>query len=81
MFLVAPFGSKGSKYLYMLYTCYRSRLPIHLQDELSLLAQRLGGWLSVEFDSVLYSVPEDRAYMLFLIDPHLERYSKGDWIA
>jgi hypothetical protein len=63
------------------YHCYRSWLPISKQDELSLLVQRLNGWLSVcSCICVDYYIPSDRAYMLFLLDPNLERKSSNDYV-
>lgn len=43
------------------------------QDALFNLALRLNGWASILVDSVEYTVPEHRAYLLYLIDPHLVR--------
>lgn len=64
----------------MLIECYRCHMPIAEQDPLSIMAQRLGGWLSVSYIWVDYWVPEDRAYLLFLYDPNLERLPKLDYI-
>lgn len=65
---------------HMLYPCVRSRAAWHIQDPLSLLVQRLGGWLSIRVDSVLYWVPETHTYMLYLLDPQLEREDHLDYI-
>ena len=64
-----------------LIVCYRSRADWSVQDPLSLLVQRLEGWLSVRCDCVDYWVPESRAYLLHFIDPNLERRSDLDHIA
>lgn len=61
--------------------CYRSRSDWTVQDPLSILVQRLGGWLSIRCDCVDYWVPEDRAYMLFLLDPNLQRKPELDYLA
>ena len=64
----------------MLYTCVRCRSSWAVQDPLSLLVQRMGGWLSIRADSVLYWVPEHTVYLLYVIDPHLERLPRLDYI-
>ena len=64
----------------MLYTAYRSTKPVTEQDEISLYVQRIGGWLSVRVDTVVYIVPEERAYMLSLFDPSIQRYPELDYI-
>jgi hypothetical protein len=56
----------------VLYSSYQSFLyPFKLQDPLSLYVQRVGGWFSTRPDSVIYTVPQETAYMLYLFDPHL----------
>lgn len=64
----------------MLYTCYRCYAPLDQQDPLSIMVQRLGGWLSVHYIYVEYWVPEDRAYMLNLFDLELVRLQQSDYI-
>ncbi len=64
----------------MLYTAYRSTKPVTEQDDISLYVQRIGGWLSIRADTVVYIVPDDRAYMLSLFDPSIQRYPQLDYI-
>ncbi len=65
----------------MLYPCLVSRATLSDQDTLSLLVQRVGGWFSVLPDlSVHYWVPEDRAYLLYTIDPLLEPLPRLDYV-
>jgi hypothetical protein len=64
----------------MLYTSHISRLPFREQDELYNLAMRLGGWASILVDSVVYTVPSDRAYLLYILDSNLVPASDRDYI-
>ena len=64
-----------------LIVCYRSRAPWDIQDPLSIMVQRLQGFLAIRFDCVDYFVPQDRAYMLHLYDPNLERKPELDYYA
>lgn len=61
--------------------CLRSRTIGPVQDQLGFLAQRLHGWFTIRQDCVDYFVPEDRAYLLYTVDPHLERLSHLDYVA
>lgn len=53
------------------YPCLRSYTDWPTQDQLSLMCQRLGGWMSIRRDCVDYWVPEQYSYMLYLIDANL----------
>jgi hypothetical protein len=64
----------------MLYICLRSHQDWTTQDRLGLLAQRLGGWFTIRGDCVDYLVPQDRAYLLHLIDSELRRQQHLDHI-
>ena len=64
----------------MLYTAHRSTRPFSEQDAISLYVQRIGGWISIRVDTVVYIVPEERAYMLSLFDPAIERFPQLDYI-
>ncbi len=64
----------------MLFICLRSRSDWSRIDSLGFLTQRLGGWFSIRQDCVDFFVPEDRAYMLSLIDGDLERILHLDYI-
>lgn len=64
----------------MLYPCLRSHLPLAEQDPLSLLVQRLGGWMAPSIIWVDYWVPEDRAYLLYTLDPLLEPLPRLDYV-
>ena len=64
----------------MLYKCYRCYAPISKQDPLSIMVQRLGGWLSVHYVYVEYWVPEDSAYLLHLYGLELESIALHDYI-
>ncbi len=79
-----PYSGAYSTFTYsytMLYPCLVSRATLSDQDTLSLLVQRVGGWLSILPDlSVRYWVPEDRVYLLYLIDPLLEPLPRLDYI-
>jgi hypothetical protein len=75
-----PMGAVCAIYYTMLYVTYRSRLPFEDQDALGFFAQRVGGWMSVRVDCVLYSVPEHLGYLLEFWDPNLERVPREDWI-
>lgn len=75
-----PMGVGCAIYYTMLYVTYRSRLPFEDQDALGFFAQRVGGWMSVRVDCVLYSVPEHLGYLLKFWDPNLERVPREDWI-
>ncbi len=66
--------------VYTLYPCLRSHSDWTTQDQLSLLTQRLNGWFSVRSDVIDYWVPEDRAYMLYMIDANLTREPTLDYI-
>ena len=63
----------------MLYTTHISYLPIDQQDELFALTLRLGGWCNILIDAVEYTVPEDRAYLLYLLDSGLRAVSHRDY--
>lgn len=64
-----------------LYTSYSSRMyPLELQDTMSLYVQRVGGWLSVRYDHVVYTIPNDYAYMLYMFDPQLQRLAREDYL-
>ncbi len=78
--LVYSSGVSSQLYTCMLIHCLRSRSNWNLQDQLGFLTQRLNGWFSIRGDCVDYFVAEDRAYLLYLIDPQLERYSHLDYI-
>lgn len=66
----------------MLIICLRSRsTDWTLLDNMGFLVQSFKGFFSIRCDSVDYYVPEAYAYMLYLIDPHLQRYPKLDYIA
>lgn len=63
-----------------LYTSHRSYIqPFELQDALSLYVQRVGGWFSTHIDSVVYTVPQEYDYMLYMFDPNLQRCPHEDW--
>ena len=64
----------------MLVLCYRSRLPLTQQDQLSLYVQRMGGWLTVSSGYVDYYIPEQYALMVPLLDSHIERRSRLDYL-
>jgi len=64
----------------MRYICLRCCLSLDQQDSISLLNQRLGGWMSVGYVHVDYYLPEHLGYMLYLIDPNLTRQVKLDYI-
>ena len=64
----------------MLYICLRSHQDWTTQDRLGFLAQRLGGWFSIRGDCVDYFVPQDRAYLLHLVDGELSRQLHLDYI-
>ena len=64
-----------------LIVCLRSHADWHIQDPLSLMVQRLHGFFSVRCDCIDYFVLEELAYMLYLIDPHLQRKPELDYIA
>ena len=65
---------------FVLYPCLRSHSDWCTQDQLSLLTQRLNGWFSVRSDVIDYWVPEDRVYMLYMIDSNLTRQPTLDYI-
>ncbi len=65
---------------FVLYPCLRSASDWATQDQLGLLCQRLNGWFSVRSDVIDYWVPEDRAYMLYMIDANLTRQHTLDYI-
>ena len=57
----------------MLYRCLRSCSDWATQDRLFQLTLRLKGWTAIrsqgsDYQVIDYWVPEDRAYMLYLID-------------
>lgn len=64
----------------MLYTAHRTTRPLDEQDAISQYVQRIGGWLSIRADTVVYVVPSDRAYMLSLFDSSIEPYPQDDHI-
>lgn len=78
--LVYSSGVSSQLYTCMLIVCLRSRSSWTIQDSLGFLTQRLHGWFSIRNDCVDYFVPEPSAYLLYLIDPQLERYSHLDYI-
>ena len=55
-------------------------MPIKDQDPLSIYVQRKGGWMSVNYDSVDYFLPEQYASMLYLYDSSIERRAHSDYI-
>ena len=55
-------------------------MPIAEQDPLSILVQRFGGWLSIQYDCVDYYIPEEHAYIVELCDPLIIRKANLDYI-
>lgn len=64
----------------VIYQCLRSYTPWDTQDSLGFLCQRLHGWFSIRGDCVDYFVPQDRSYMLYLLDPNLKHNHHLDYI-
>ena len=65
----------------LLYCAVRSHSHIDQLDQLSLLVQRLGGWFAVRPLLIVdFWVPESRLYLLYLIDPLLERQPRLDYV-
>lgn len=64
----------------MRYTTHICTRPIEDQDQIFALVLRLGGWSNLRIDRVEYTVPQDRDYLLYLLDsslraaPHLDYY-------
>ena len=65
----------------MRIVCLRSYTDWPTQDQIGFLVQRLNGWFEPSLFDVEYYVPEDRAYMLYLIDPNIEPIPQRDYIA
>lgn len=65
---------------FVTYPCLRSYTDWPVQNQLSLLVQRLGGWMSIRRDCVDYWVPEQYSYLLYLIDANLVVQKGLDYI-
>ena len=65
---------------YVRYVCLLSRANGATKDQLGFLTQRLDGWFESTLFDVEYYVPQDRAYLLYCIDPHLEPLPQRDYI-
>lgn len=64
----------------MLIHCYQARLGTVSDDYCYNLVIKLGGWASLQVDTVLFFVPEHRSELLVLAHPQLQRRPDQDYI-
>ncbi len=64
----------------MLALCYQAYKGTLQDDYCYNLVIRLGGWASLRIDTILFFVPENRAELLILAHPHLQRRPDQDYI-
>ncbi len=60
--------------------CYRGYKGTFENDYCYNLVIKLGGWASLQIDVIDFFVPENRAELLVLAHPKLQRRPEGDYI-